>query len=84
MFVMEDIGVGTVRRLATRNPVKDLLLGIGRVDSCEPLHLFLSTILAMHHSPSPIGGLQGDARDPPVVEVRPGAGLQRLLLYFIS
>ncbi|KAL5222981.1 hypothetical protein ABZP36_027694 [Zizania latifolia] len=50
---MEDIGAGAVGRLATRNSVKDLLLGIGRPGGCEPLHLFPSAVLTVNRGPSP-------------------------------
>ncbi|KAF0918105.1 hypothetical protein E2562_022692 [Oryza meyeriana var. granulata] len=50
---MEDIGAGAVGRLATRNSVKDLLLGIGRAGGCEPLHLFPSAVLTVNRGPSP-------------------------------
>lgn len=50
---MEDIGAGAVGRLATRNSVKDLLLGIGKAGGCEPLHLFPSAVLAVNRGPSP-------------------------------
>lgn len=51
---MEDIGAGDVGRLATRNSVKDLLLGIGKGGGgCEPLHLFPSAVLTVNRAPSP-------------------------------
>ncbi|XP_066314875.1 GDSL esterase/lipase At4g10955-like [Miscanthus floridulus] len=55
---MEAIGAGAVGRLATRNSVKDLLLGIGKGGSgggggCEPLHLFPSAVLTVNRVPSP-------------------------------
>lgn len=49
---MEAIGAGAVGRLATRNSVKDLLLGIGKGGS-EPLHLFPSAVLTVNRGPSP-------------------------------
>ncbi|CAO1945795.1 unnamed protein product [Urochloa humidicola] len=48
---MEAIGAGAVGRLATRNSVKDLLLGIGK--GHEPLHLFPSAVLTVNRGPSP-------------------------------
>uniref|UniRef100_J3L3J9 Uncharacterized protein n=2 Tax=Oryza brachyantha TaxID=4533 RepID=J3L3J9_ORYBR len=50
---MEDIGAGAVGRVATRNSVKDLLLGVGRAGGCEPLHLFPSAVLTVNRGPSP-------------------------------
>nr|CAB3474097.1 unnamed protein product [Digitaria exilis] len=50
---MEAIGAGAVGRLATRNSVKDLLLGIGKAGGCEPLHLFPSAVLTVNRAPSP-------------------------------
>ncbi|XP_062219897.1 GDSL esterase/lipase At4g10955-like [Phragmites australis] len=51
---MEEIGAGAVGRLATRNSVKDLLLGIGKGGGgCEPLHLFPSAVLTVNRGPSP-------------------------------
>uniref|UniRef100_A0A0D9V510 Fungal lipase-type domain-containing protein n=1 Tax=Leersia perrieri TaxID=77586 RepID=A0A0D9V510_9ORYZ len=53
---MEEIGAGGVGRLATRNSVKDLLLGIGNGvgGSCEPpLHLFPSAVLTVNRGASP-------------------------------
>ncbi|PAN28798.1 hypothetical protein PAHAL_5G178800 [Panicum hallii] len=51
---MEAIGAGAVGRLATRNSVKDLLLGIGKGGGgCEPLHLFPSAVLTVNRGPSP-------------------------------
>ncbi|CAL4947736.1 unnamed protein product [Urochloa decumbens] len=56
---MEAIGAGAVGRLATRNSVKDLLLGIGKKGGggggggCEPLHLFPSAVLTVNRGPSP-------------------------------
>ena len=51
---MEAIGAVAVGRLATRNSVKDLLLGIGKGGSgCEPLHLFPSAVLTVNRGPSP-------------------------------
>ncbi|XP_014754241.1 GDSL esterase/lipase At4g10955 isoform X2 [Brachypodium distachyon] len=50
---MEDIGAGAVGRLATRNSVRDLLLGIGKAGGCEPLHLFPSAVLTVNRGPSP-------------------------------
>uniref|UniRef100_A0ACD5VYU9 Uncharacterized protein n=1 Tax=Avena sativa TaxID=4498 RepID=A0ACD5VYU9_AVESA len=49
---MEDIGAGAVGRLATRNSVRDLLLGIGKPGGCEPLHLFPSAVLTVNRGPS--------------------------------
>ncbi|CAO2178462.1 unnamed protein product [Urochloa humidicola] len=54
---MEAIGAGAVGRLATRNSVKDLLLGIGKKGGGgggrEPLHLFPSAVLTVNRGPSP-------------------------------
>ncbi|CAL4961680.1 unnamed protein product [Urochloa decumbens] len=53
---MEAMGAGAVGRLATRNSVKDLLLGIGKKGGgggCEPLHLFPSAVLTVNRGPSP-------------------------------
>uniref|UniRef100_A0A0E0C743 Fungal lipase-type domain-containing protein n=1 Tax=Oryza meridionalis TaxID=40149 RepID=A0A0E0C743_9ORYZ len=50
---MEDIGAGAVGRVATRNSVKDLLLGIGTAGGCEPLHLFPSAVLTVNRGTSP-------------------------------
>ncbi|KAL6845052.1 hypothetical protein ACP4OV_024547 [Aristida adscensionis] len=49
---MEAIGAGAVGRLATRNSVKDLLLGIGKGGG-EPLHLFPSFVLTVNRGASP-------------------------------
>ncbi|KAJ1285157.1 hypothetical protein BS78_03G258400 [Paspalum vaginatum] len=56
--MMEAIGAGAVGRMATRNSVKDLLLGIGKGGrggngGCEPLHLFPSAVLTVNRGPSP-------------------------------
>ncbi|KAL6615949.1 hypothetical protein ACP70R_038219 [Stipagrostis hirtigluma subsp. patula] len=51
---MEAIGAGAVGRLATRNSVKDLLLGVGKGGGGrEPLHLFPSAVLTVNRGPSP-------------------------------